>query len=147
MVYETTLHWIVFIHPILWLAASVAVWLVLGRGDAADMTHTAAEIIAGVFLAVAIVEFGVHYLRRVSTRFTLTNRRLTMSTGLFQKRSLELMLPKIESIVVDEPFWGRVLRYGTVIVGGTGGTKESFPLVAHPQQLRNRVQDQLQRAN
>src|SRR6478752_1937654 len=61
LVYETTLHWIVFIHPILWLAAAVAVWAVLGRGDAADMTHTAATIVAGVFLAIAVVEFGVHY--------------------------------------------------------------------------------------
>jgi uncharacterized membrane protein YdbT with pleckstrin-like domain len=147
VVYETTLHWIVFIHPILWLTAAVAVWAVLGRGDAADMTHTTGKIVAGVLLAIAVVEFAVHYLRRVSTRFTLTNRRLTMSTGLFKKRSLELMLPKIESMVVDEPFWGRVFRYGTVIVGGTGGTKESFPLVAHPQQLRSRVQDQLQRAD
>ena len=33
--------------------------------------------------------------------------------------------------------------YGTVVVGGTGGTKEAFPLVPGPQEFRTRVQEQL----
>jgi hypothetical protein len=33
--------------------------------------------------------------------------------------------------------------YGTVVVGGTGGTKEAFPLVTNPQEFRSKVQEQL----
>ena len=144
MVYETNLHWIVFSRPTLWVVAACAFASVFGiRNTPESASPEIGRAFVALFLFLALVDFPVHYLRRISTRFSLTNRRLTMSTGLFRKRSLEIVLPKIESIVVNEPFWGRVLGYGTVTVGGTGGTKESFPLVAHPQELRNRVQDQL----
>jgi uncharacterized membrane protein YdbT with pleckstrin-like domain len=63
--------------------------------------------------------------------------------GVLRKRSLDLMLPKIESISVNESLLGRLFGYGTVVVGGMGGTKEAFPLVPRPQEFRSRVQEQL----
>ncbi|HUK36041.1 MAG TPA: PH domain-containing protein, partial [Vicinamibacterales bacterium] len=56
---------------------------------------------------------------------------------------LELVLQKVESIAVQEPLIGRMLGYGTIVVGGTGGTKEAFPLVPEPQEFRRQVQGQL----
>jgi len=51
-------------------------------------------------------------------------------------------IPKVESIGVDESLFGRMLGYGTVIVRGTGGTFETFDKIAHPYELRRRVQQQ-----
>jgi len=53
------------------------------------------------------------------------------------------VLQKIESILVDQGLWGRMLDYGTVTVRGTGGTYEPFPYVAHALQLRRQVQEQI----
>ena len=50
---------------------------------------------------------------------------------MLEKRRKKSMLQKIESIPVDQGFWGRMLDYGTVTVRGTGGTFEPFPYVAH----------------
>ena len=132
-IYETRLHWAVFCRPIVWLVLA----LVLGT----------VPVLRVFFIAVALVDFAGRWMMRSNTQFKLTTRRLTLSTGTLRKRSLELVLPKVESITVNEPLLGRMLGYGTVVVGGTGGTKEAFPLVPSPQQLRDRVQEQLAAQN
>jgi hypothetical protein len=129
-VYETGLHWAVFLRPVAWLFFA----LITGKDVPA---------VGGFFFMVALVDVIGRALMRSNTQFSLSTRRLSMSTGVLRKRSLELVLPKIESIVVNEPLFGRMFGYGTVVVGGTGGTKEAFPLVPNPQQLRRLVQDQL----
>lgn len=58
-------------------------------------------------------------------------------------RSVEVLLPKVESMGVREPFLGRILGYGSVIVRGTGGT---FDKIAHPNEVRRQVQGQFSSA-
>ena len=127
--YETGLHWAVFLRPIAWLVVGFMIRNVPG--------------LFPVFILVALVDFVGRFLMRSNTQFKLTTRRLSMSTGTLRKRSLELVLSKVESISVNEGLFGRMLGYGTVVVGGTGGTKEPFPLVANPQEFRDKVQHQL----
>ena len=38
---------------------------------------------------------------------------------------------------------GRMLGYGSVIVRGTGGTFETFSRIAHPNEFRREVQQQI----
>jgi hypothetical protein len=49
----------------------------------------------------------------------------------------------VESIGVEEPLLGRMLGYGSVVVRGTGGTFETFSGIAHPNEFRRRVQQQI----
>jgi hypothetical protein len=53
-----------------------------------------------------------------------------------------VLLPKVESIGVDESLFGRMLGYGTVIVRGMGGSFETFDKIVHPNELRRQVQQQ-----
>ena len=59
---------------------------------------------------------------------------------MIRRHSLELLLQKVEGIGVDQGIAGRVLGYGTITVSGTGGTKESFPLISDPLEFRRQVQ-------
>jgi hypothetical protein len=59
------------------------------------------------------------------------------------RRSLEIMLQKVESIGITETFWGRFLGYGSVMIHGTGGTPEPFHKIAHPSEFRKHVQEQI----
>jgi uncharacterized membrane protein YdbT with pleckstrin-like domain len=79
---------------------------------------------------------GIYIL---TTEFGLTDRRIIAKTGLIERHSLEIVLPKVESIRVTQPLMGRILDYGTVVVRGTGGTRERFTFISHPQLLRDRV--------
>lgn len=93
--------------------------------------------------AVALVASGT--IRRLATEVVVSNRRVLIKTGLLSRRSIEVLLPKVESIGVDESFVGRILGYGSVIVRGTGGTFETFDKMAYPNELRRQVQQQLGR--
>src|ERR1035437_698856 len=66
--------------------------------------------------------FAIGLLRRNATEMAVTNKRVIVKTGLANRRTIELLLTRIESIAVEEPAMGRVLGFGTVIVRGTGGS-------------------------
>jgi uncharacterized membrane protein YdbT with pleckstrin-like domain len=155
LLYQTRHHWMMLIGPLL-LSLVLAVLGVVclgevlaakqGKGqlvDAAAATIRGAEI-AGVLLfiaAIAIFAFG--NVKRNATEMAVTNRRVLIKTGLGNRRTLDLMLSRVESIGVEETFLGRMLGFGSVVVRGTGGTPESFVMISHPQEFRRSVQEQI----
>jgi uncharacterized membrane protein YdbT with pleckstrin-like domain len=92
-------------------------------------------------LAVSI--FGYSVYKKNATEIAVTDRRVIIKTGMMSRRSLEIMLAKVESIGIDEPVLGRMLGYGTVVIHGTGGTPEPFSRIAHPSEFRREVQQQI----
>jgi hypothetical protein len=77
-----------------------------------------------------------------SAEFAVTNKRVLIKVGVLRRRSLEILLSKVETISVDQPILGRLLGYGSLTVGGTGGTKEVFHLIRGPLEFRRHVQEQ-----
>jgi len=65
--------------------------------------------------------------------------------GLASRRTIEMLLSKIETIEVKETTGGRILGYGTIVLIGTGGTSEPFHNISHPLQFRSEVLQQLER--
>lgn len=155
LLYETRHHWLVLIGPLLLslVLAGLAVGLLAeafqaknGKGLAAGASTAqihAMEIGAVFFLIVAIAAFSYGMAKRNATEMAVTNRRVLIKTGLGSRRTLDLMLSRVESIGVEETFFGRMLGFGSVVVRGTGGTPESFVMIAHPQEFRRSVQQQI----
>lgn len=73
--------------------------------------------------------------------FAITNKRVIMKTGLISRNVFEMTVAHIESINVDQSIMGRILGYGTVIIVGSGGTKESFEDIADPIKFRRAFMD------
>jgi uncharacterized membrane protein YdbT with pleckstrin-like domain len=94
-------------------------------------------------LLIGAIFFVVGLVRRNATEMGITNKRVIVKTGLANRRTIELLLSRIESVVIEEPAMGRILGYGTVIIRGTGGTPEVFEKIAHPLEFRERVQSQI----
>jgi hypothetical protein len=74
-----------------------------------------------------------------TTEFAVTNKRVIGKSGAFRRRSLEVMMSKIESVSVDEPFWGRIFNFGTITVKGSGGTVQPFPFISNAMGLRMQI--------
>ena len=62
------------------------------------------------------------------------------------RRTIEMLLNKVESIEISETAVGRMLGYGTIVIIGTGGTSEPFHKMAHPLEIRSHVQQQIEKA-
>jgi uncharacterized membrane protein YdbT with pleckstrin-like domain len=146
--YETRLHWIVMLGHTLIAAVLMLIggsllltpWSSLKGAEAASgmlrWVGVACLVVAAIFLGIGLV-------RRSATEMAVTNKRVIVKSGIADRRTIELLLPRIESIAVEEPALGRVLGYGTVIVRGTGGTPEVFPQIARPLEFREQVQRQI----
>lgn len=99
--------------------------------------------LALVAFTVAAILLAVGVLKRSATEMAVTNKRVIVKSGIASRRTIEILLSRIESIAVEESALGRLLGYGTVIVRGTGGTPEVFERIAHPLEFREQVQSQI----
>ena len=151
IVYKTRLHWIVLVVPallaVIFGAAGIAL-LALSKGRSGDApTGSEAMMAAGtMLLLIGLVFIARGILKRNSTQMTVTNMRVVANVGIAARRSIEIFLSRVESIGVEETMAGRMLGYGAVIVRGTGGTPETFNLIAHPLEFRTHVQQQIELA-
>ncbi|MGA2427842.1 MAG: PH domain-containing protein [Candidatus Acidiferrum sp.] len=155
LLYETRHHWLVLLGPLLISVAFAALGVGClaelvaakeGQGmlvGASEMEVHATEFGGVLLIVVAIAVFAFGLAKRNATEMAVTNRRVLIKTGLGNRRTLDLMLSRVESIAVEETFWGRMLGFGSVILHGTGGTPESFVMIAHPQEFRRYVQEQI----
>src|ERR1700722_7914087 len=151
IVYETRLHWIVLVVPLLlgllFGLAGVAMFVLSSHNSADNATASQAMTIAGAaFLVLALIFVVRGILMRNATEMTVTNKRVFVKVGLAARRTVELLLSRVESIGVEESVMGRMLGFGRVIVHGTGGTPEVFNGIAHPLEFRTQVQQQIEKS-
>jgi uncharacterized membrane protein YdbT with pleckstrin-like domain len=137
MVRRSRPHWILFGGPLLVGLAGVVLGAVL-QITRQDYWYAGAAVV-GLALLLAIGPA----LRYLSTEFAITDKRVIARLGLLQRRSLETLLSKIEAIEVEQDLTGRLLGYGTLVIVGTGGTRESIPRIPAPLEFRRQVQSQI----
>ena len=150
VVYTTRLHWSVLIGPmVLALIFGVpGIALIVRSATGPDgKSGSITPMMAGglILLVVAAGCIGAGIMKRNATEMAVTNKRLVVKVGIASRRTLELLLQKVESIGVEESLIGRILGYGTVVVRGTGGTPEPFHRMAHPIEFRKQVQEQIEK--
>lgn len=131
--YHTRLHWNVYLRP----AAFTLVLLLPLAVLALISTH---PLLALIPAAVACAVLAQAWLRRRSSEFAVTNKRVIIKLGILTTRSIELLLPKIEAIEVEQSMPGRMFGYGGIVVTGSGGTHERFTDIARPLDFREAVQ-------
>src|SRR5262249_35822211 len=124
--FRTQLHWKVFIAPLL---VAVFIWLPATIGLLMTQRF---KVYALIPVAIALIGLAVAWLRRQTSEFAVTNRRVIVKLGVLSTRSFELLLPKVEGIAVNQGLMGKMFGYGDIVVTGSGGTKEIFTGIQNP---------------
>lgn len=135
---ESRLHWFIYWRAVLFLiiAGGIAALYFLTP----DPTMQNAALIGGaVALALSILFFIAAAIRRHSTELAVTDHRIIYKTGVFSRHTMEMNRNKVESVDVDQSFFGRIFGYGTILVRGTGGSLEPLPNIQDPLALRSRI--------
>jgi len=89
---------------------------------------------------VIVVLLGAAFIRRRSSEYAVTSKRVIVKVGVMQTRSVELLLNKVEGITVTQGVMGKVFGYGEIVITGSGGTKEPFDGIQAPFDFRRAVQ-------
>lgn len=137
ILYFTRLSWIVYLRAVLFFLAGLAVGL---WGTTSPDSANAFYPVAGVLFLAGLTLFLLAFIRRRSSEFAVTNKRVIIKIGLLSRRSVEILLTKVEAITVEQTLLGRIFGYGTIIIIGTGGTHEPFHLIGDPLEFRRQSQ-------
>ena len=93
----------------------------------------------GVLLLVVGVGVGFFiwaWIRVKSTELAITNKRVIAKFGFVSRNTVEIAIPKVESIQVQQTMMGRMLDYGTLVISGTGTSHAPIPCIADPLAFR-----------
>lgn len=146
------LHWIIYL-PGWWglflsLAVHFAVAYVLTMflGEArADFVTKVSWGAAAVTVLVSLFLLLGAYVRRHTTELAITNRRIIAKYGVIGRSTYEIMLNRVTGANFDQPLWGRLLGYGTILVHGAGGDVSPFDGVEEPQKFQRALIKVLER--
>lgn len=75
--------------------------------------------------------------------YGITDRRLIFKTGVIGRKIHALAHMQIEVVSVTQPFWGRLMGYGSIKVT-TGGAHKQYPYVANPVRFKMILNDTLE---
>ena len=99
---------------------------------------------------IFVILFGVFILALLkglivfkTNKLAITNQRIIGKKGLISRETVELKYEKIESISVMQSILGRILKFGTIVVRGTGVTAVSFQFIANPVVFKNKAMEKI----
>jgi uncharacterized membrane protein YdbT with pleckstrin-like domain len=133
VLYRTRLHWKLYVGPVLLI---LPVLLPLGI-LALSSEHSWLALLPA---AAALLLLLIAFIRRRTSEFAVTTKRVILKLGVLNTRSVELLLAKIEGITVTQSLAGRLFGFGEIVVTGSGGTQEPFASIQAPLELRQAVQ-------
>ena len=132
--FRTRLHWSLYVPAVLLTLLVMVPAAVLLVINLLGMFAVLPIAIGAAFI------LGAH-IRRQSSEFAVTNKRVVIKIGVFTTRSLELLPSKVEGVAVEQNLWGKLFGFGDIVVTGSGGTKEAFAGIQSPFEFRRAIQE------
>lgn len=131
--FRTSIHWSIFIRSAIVVLFGLA-FLITGY-------HVdALRVVGAVFILAGGAFWLAAYIQRRTSEFAVTNKRVIVKVGILRRRTIELLLRQVEALEVSQSIFGRIFGYGTLLVIGTGGTREPFDRISAPLEFRRAAQ-------
>ncbi len=138
VLFRGKLHWIIY-GSALFTALIALALAVAARANIPPEAVPYAWIAAAIAALIALFQAARAWFDQWITEIAVTNLRVIYKKGFIRRHTAEMNMEKVESVTVDQPFWGRLLGYGTVHVMGTGEGIEHLHRVDHPIALRSAI--------
>jgi uncharacterized membrane protein YdbT with pleckstrin-like domain len=110
----------------------------------------AASAAAGVLVAAAVVALTlvIGYVRRLFTKYLITNRRLRITRGIVRRHVQETRLDRVQNVNYEQGVVDRVFKVGTVDFDTAGSDDSDFKFewVNRPEAVVRAVDDAIAQA-
>lgn len=90
----------------------------------------------GFLLLLGVLLLIWPFIARWSTELVITDKRLIAKYGVVSTHSIEIRFDKIETVRVTQGLVGKLLKYGDIVVTGTGSTFDPIRNIANPMAFR-----------
>ena len=78
-------------------------------------------------------------IRFGTTEYLVTDQKIMEKYGWISTHTDEMPLSKIENIVVNYTFWGKIFNYGTVVCQGTNRNNITFRCVKNAESIKKAI--------
>jgi len=131
IVVKTRQHWMVLAKSMLVNLLFLAAIAVLAA-VAAMSPLGPTGLLATVLFVIPIFAFCRDYLEWWNEEFIVTNRRVIQAEGIFNKHVKDSSLEKVNDVVLDQSFLGRILDYGNIeiLTASEGGVNDLHHIIA-----------------
>jgi uncharacterized membrane protein YdbT with pleckstrin-like domain len=130
VVYFTRLHWIIFFWPIIGFCLTIALHIFL-------VELRPVSLFLGFFALLWIFMTWVTYY---FSSLTIKKKQVILRTGIVVRQTVDIPLSKIETIDIRQSILGSILRYGALIITGTGGTRHLINYLQRPLTCRRHIE-------
>ena len=103
---------------------------------------------AAIAAAIVVLTLLIGYLRRVSTKYLITNQRLRISRGIVRRHVQETRLERVQNVNYQQSVLDRMLGVGTVDfdTAGTDDSEFRFDWVDGPEEVVRAVDHAIEEA-
>lgn len=133
VIYLARLHWILFFLPTLML---ISVLYVSYRFPEFREASLVLAFVALFWEAMVALTYSFSSL-------TIKKKQVILRSGLFVRQTLDIPLSKIESIDIRQTILGTMLQYGSLVITGTGGTRQLVNFISKPLTCRRYIEQLL----
>jgi len=134
-------HWWFFAKPLFLLIVAIALGVVALAFDA----PSAANLIVGLAIVVAIIWLGVRYVVWATTNFVVTSDRLISRSGVLTRQGIEIPLERINTVFFRQNLWERFIRSGDLEIESASEQGSSkFTDIRRPLNVQNEIYRQME---
>ncbi len=116
ILYEARQHWLAplsdSLRPIVLVLIGLLIFTASMIWSLADAIALIERVVAGAFLVVGLVWIFIICATWRSQGYIVTNRRVLKIEGLFDKKTGDSSLDKINDAVLKQGIWARIFHYG-----------------------------------
>jgi len=88
-----------------------------------------------------VAYLNCNFIRNLTTTIFVSDKRLFHSHGWIHRHTHEIVIGKVESIVVEQGLMGRIFNYGTVEASGTGAGTIYLRYIKDPFEFQRQVRN------
>lgn len=137
LVYQGRLHYVIFLWPVLLLLLA----LYIGFGISSE--QVAIQKLSYVIAAFALVWGTVTLLQYICSSLNIKNKQVILSTGVLVHQTIDIPMNKIESIDIRQSVLGSLFNYGSLVITGTGGTRQYVNYLSSPLTCRRYIEQMM----
>ncbi|WP_058523353.1 PH domain-containing protein [Legionella birminghamensis] len=130
VVYVARLHWVIFLGPFLMACLAMLLGIYIEQ----------VKIVALLFLLFALAWAAVTWVNYHFSSLTIRRKQVILRAGIMVRNTIDIPLGKIESIDIRQSIVGSLLRYGSLMITGTGGTRYAINFLDKPLTCRRYIE-------
>ena len=132
-VYQSRLHWILFVWPAMFLCAVSFI----------GITFESFRTLSYIMILVALIWGGFIWMTYHCSILNIKKKQVILCTGILVRQTIDIPMNKIESIDIRQSILGSLLQYGSLVITGTGGTRQYVNYLAKPLTCRRYIEQMM----